>query len=159
MMGPQAALSPTLGAPATPVPWQAMQVDSYNFFPASALATIAAPPVAAAADAPPAAGPDADAAAVAEAVGAALDIDAALACDAACALDATATWPTGAIRSFTAAVDSEAEPAGGTVSSEMKCTISNRMMIGVAKPISRMRMVLRSVGAKGRSPLSLEGLG
>ena len=40
--GPQAALSPNLGAPATPVPWQTAQVCSYRALPASLLAAGAA---------------------------------------------------------------------------------------------------------------------
>src|SRR5450830_317080 len=35
MRGPQAALSPNLGAPAIPWPWQATQTPSYSFLPAS----------------------------------------------------------------------------------------------------------------------------
>src|SRR5450830_186689 len=35
--GPQVALSPNLGAPAIPWPWQATQVASYTFLPASTL--------------------------------------------------------------------------------------------------------------------------
>src|SRR5450830_1890860 len=35
MRGPQALLSPNLGAPAIPAPWQATQAASYSFLPAS----------------------------------------------------------------------------------------------------------------------------
>src|SRR5215470_18564985 len=34
--GAQAFLSPNFGALATPMPWQAMQVDSYTFWPSAA---------------------------------------------------------------------------------------------------------------------------
>lgn len=60
MRGAQAALSPNLGAPATPAPWQAWQVclnSASPALPAAAVVVPAAPEAAgaAAADAPPAA--------------------------------------------------------------------------------------------------------
>src|SRR3546814_16049339 len=40
--GAQAALSPNLGAPATPAAWQAKQTDLYSFSPAGSMAAVSA---------------------------------------------------------------------------------------------------------------------
>src|SRR6185369_8845019 len=112
MRGAHAALSPNLGAPATPVPWQTLQVVSNVDFPAP----LAAPAGSAAAGAPPAGAAaaatfvgmaPAGAAAAPPAAGAAPAGAAAFAAGAAAAgaFGSTATCATGDRRALTAASD------------------------------------------------------